>query len=69
MVIRRHDMCANRRFIEEKMTSQEMATKNSKELTEFFKDRWTEEQYDKYVKLDELAEYNMEINRGNNERI
>lgn len=57
-------MCANRRFIEERMTPQEMATKNSKELTEFFRDRWTKEQYDKYVKLDELAEYNMEINRN-----
>lgn len=56
-------MCANRRFIEEKLTPQELATENSKELTEFFRDRWTKEQYEKFVKLDELAEYNMEINR------
>lgn len=57
-------MCANRRFIEEKMTPQEMATENSKELTEFYKDRWTKKQYEKFAKLDELAEYNMEINRN-----
>lgn len=57
-------MCANRRFIEEKMTPQEMATKNSKELTEFFRNTWIKEQYEKFAKLDELAEYNMEINRN-----
>lgn len=55
-------MCCNRR-IPGLQPSNVMATKNSKELTEFFKDRWTKEQYDKFVKLDELAEYNMEINR------
>lgn len=55
-------MCCNRP-IPELQPSNVMATNNSKELTEFFKDRWTKEQYDKYVKLDELAEYNMEINR------
>lgn len=55
-------MCCNRR-IPGLRPSNMMATENSKELTEFFRDRWTKEQYEKFVKLDELAEYNMEINR------
>jgi hypothetical protein len=40
-----------------------IATENSKELTEFFRNTWTKEQYEKFAKLDELAEYNMEINK------
>lgn len=56
-------MCANRR-IPGLQPSNVMATENSKELTEFFRNTWTKEQYEKFVKLDELAEYNMEINRN-----
>lgn len=55
-------MCCNRRIME-LQPSNVIATENSKELTEFFRNMWTKEQYDKYRKLDELAEYNMEINR------
>lgn len=47
----------------ENKSSLEIAIENGRELTEFFRDRWTKEQYEKFVKLDELAEYNMEINR------
>lgn len=55
-------MCCNRRIME-LQPSNVIATENSKELTEFFRDRWTKEQYEKFVKLDELAEYNIEINK------
>lgn len=56
-------MCCNRPISEYK-PSNVMATENSKELTQFFRNRWTDKEYEKFVKLDELAEYNMEINKG-----
>lgn len=38
------------------MTSQEQALKNSQELLEFFKDKWTEEQYQYQLKLQAQAQ-------------
>lgn len=38
------------------MTSQEQALKNSQELLEFFKDKWTEEQYQYQHKLQAQAQ-------------
>lgn len=39
------------------MSSLEQAIENGKELIEFFKDKWTTEEYEKQVKLQEISEY------------
>jgi len=43
------------------MSSLELSIKNGKELIEFFKDKWTKEELDKQLKLQELAEYNLSL--------
>jgi len=43
------------------MSSLEQAIENGKELIEFFKDKWTKEEYEKQVKLQELSEYNLSL--------
>ena len=43
------------------MSSLELANKNSKELIEHFKDRWSKEELDKQLKLQELTEYNLKL--------
>ena len=42
-------------------SSLEKAIENGKELIEFFKDKWTKEEYEKQVKLQELSEYNLSL--------
>lgn len=50
------------------MSSLELANKNSKELIEHFKDRWSKEELDKQLKLQDLTEYNLSIwNEDKNE--
>lgn len=43
------------------MCSLELANKNSKELIEHFKDKWTKEELDKQLKLQALSEYNLSL--------
>ena len=43
------------------MSSLEQAIENGKELNEFFKDKWTKEEYEKQVKLLEISEYNLSL--------
>lgn len=42
-------------------SSLELAIENGRELIEFFKDRWSEEELDKQLKLQELSEYNLSL--------
>lgn len=51
------------------MCSLELANKNSKELIEHFKDKWSKEELDKQLKLQELSEYNLSLwDEDKNER-
>lgn len=50
------------------MSSLEQAIKNGKELIEFFKDKWTKEEYEKQVKLQELSEYNLSLWVNDNDK-
>lgn len=50
------------------MSSLEQAIENGKELIEFFKDKWTKEEYEKQVKLQELSEYNLSLWENDNEK-
>ena len=50
------------------MSSLEQAIENGKELIEFFKDKWTKEEYEKQVKLQELSEYNLSLWEKDNEK-
>lgn len=43
------------------MSSLELSIKNSKELIEFFKDKWDEETLNKQRELLELANYNLSL--------
>lgn len=43
------------------MSSLELSIKNGKELIEFFKDKWTEEELNKQLYLQELSEYNLSL--------
>lgn len=43
------------------MSPLELANKNSRELIEHFKDRWSEEELDKQLYLQELSEYNLSL--------
>jgi hypothetical protein len=42
-------------------SSLELAIENGKELIEFFKDRWTEEELNKQLYYQELSEYNLSL--------
>ena len=48
-------------------SSLEKSIENGKELREFFKDKWTKEEYEKQVKLQELSEYNLSLWENDNE--
>ena len=48
-------------------SSLEKSIENGKELIEFFKDKWTKEEYEKQVKLQELSEYNLSLWENDNE--
>lgn len=50
------------------MSSLEQAIENGKELIEFFKDKWSKEEYEKQVKLQELSEYNLSLWENDNEK-
>ena len=50
------------------MSSLEQAIENGKELIEFFKDKWTKEEYEKQVKLQELSEYNLSLWENDNDK-
>lgn len=52
-------MCANRKINEK--SSLEIAIENGRELIEFFKDKWTKEELDKQLRLQELSEYNLSL--------
>ena len=49
-------------------SSLEQAIENGKELIEFFKDKWTKEEYEKQVKLQELSEYNLSLWENDNDK-
>lgn len=49
-------------------SSLEQAIENGKELIEFFKDKWTKEEYEKQVKLQELSEYNLSLWVNDNDK-
>lgn len=49
-------------------SSLEQAIENGKELIEFFKDKWSKEEYEKQVKLQELSEYNLSLWENDNEK-
>ena len=42
-------------------SSLEIAIENGNELIEFFKDRWSEEELNKQLRLQELSEYNLSL--------
>ena len=42
-------------------SSLELAIENGRELIKFFKDKWTKEELDKQLKLQELSEYNLSL--------
>lgn len=50
------------------MSSLEQAIENGKELIEFFKDKWTKEEYEKQMKLQELSEYNLSLWVNDNDK-
>lgn len=50
------------------MSSLEQAIENEKELIEFFKDKWTKEEYEKQVKFLELSKYNLSLWENDNEK-
>ena len=50
------------------MSSLEQAIENGKELIEFFKDKWTKEEYEKQMKLQEISEYNLSLWVNDNEK-
>lgn len=50
------------------MSSLEQAIENGKELIEFFKDKWTKEEYEKQIKLQELSEYNLSLWYNDNDK-
>lgn len=50
------------------MSSLEQAIENGKELIEFFKDKWTKEEYEKQIKLQELSEYNLSLWVNDNDK-
>lgn len=52
-------MCANRKIKEK--SSLEIAIENGEELIEYFKDKWTKEQLDKQLYLQELSKYNLSL--------
>lgn len=49
-------------------SSLEKAIENGKELIEFFKDKWTKEEYEKQMKLQELSEYNLSLWENDNDK-
>lgn len=50
------------------MSSLEQAIENGKELIEFFKDKWTKEEYEKQIKLQEFSEYNLSLWENDNDK-
>lgn len=50
------------------MSSLEQAIKNGKELIEFFKYKWTLEELEKQIKLQELSEYNLSLWENENDK-
>lgn len=57
-------MCANRKINEK--SSLEIAIENGEELIEYFKDKWTKEQLDKQLYLQDLSKYNLSLWEDNN---
>lgn len=57
-------MCANRKIAEK--SSLEIAIENGEELIEYFKDKWSKEQLDKQLYLQELSKYNLSLWEDNN---
>lgn len=49
-------------------SSLEKSIENGKELIEFFKDKWTKEEYEKQMKLQELSEYNLSLWENDNDK-
>ena len=49
------------------MNSLELSIENGRELIEFFKDKWTKEELDKQLYLQELSEYNLSLFEENYE--
>jgi len=45
----------------ENKSSLEIAIENGRELIEFFRDKWTEEELNKHLYLQELSEYNLSL--------
>lgn len=62
--IQEYTMCANRKIKEK--SSLEIAIENGRELIEFFKDKWTKEQLDKQLYLQDLSKYNLSLWEDNN---
>lgn len=50
------------------MSSLEQAIENGKELIEFFKDKWTKEEYEKQIKLQDISEYNLSLWENDNDK-
>lgn len=50
------------------MSSLEQAIENEKEMIEFFKDKWTKEEYEKHIKFLELSEYNLYLWENNSDK-
>lgn len=50
------------------MSSLEQAIENEKEMIEFFKDKWTKEEYEKHIKFLELSEYNLSLWENDNDK-
>lgn len=48
-------------------SSLKITIENGRELIEFFKDKWTKEELDKQLKLQELSEYNLSLWEDNND--
>lgn len=50
------------------MSSLEQAIENEKEMIEFFKDKWSTEEYEKHVKFLELSKYNLSLWENDDEK-
>ena len=47
--------------MQKEKSSLEIAIENGRELIEFFKDKWSEEELKKQLYLQELSEYNLSL--------
>lgn len=53
--------------MQKEKSSLEIAIENGRELIEFFKDKWDEEELKKQLYLQELSEYNLSLWENNND--